>query len=635
MLLFEALFRINLSKHVWLVVLQTGLAALLLTCVFGAVLRRRRGSPVTSDKAQIPAPRESQTEGALVQGAGRYFQIPHQAESLLAALLFVALIVLSGLSVLRPVVNSDEPQHLHTIWGWTHGFVQYRDLFDNHMPLFHILFAPIFALVGERPTIVYWMRLALLPMNFVAAWCTYRIGTVLFSRRVGLWAMLGVGLFSGYYNDATEFGPNSLWLPLWLLCLVALLTGVMSLRRTLVAGVLLGFCFAVSMKSTVFLVSFILSGLLIIILAGRQKLFVSWPVLTARAAAFLFGAALIPAIIMFFFARLGVWHDFRYGVFDFNILANRFYENRIVYKSNVVLGLLILIMALPPIIYAGRWIIRSAAACENAGLRRAFVLFLCGFYFIVVQIFWPPISRTYRPIFPLAFVLATGALLSLSANRPVVGRMARVLPLPALVGVAELLFLLSTHPFLKTGKKSESELLRQVLALTEPQDYVLDCKGETIFRKRSSPLILERITNKAVQSGMLVDDAPRRCIETRTAVVTTITAHCFSEPTRQFIERNYLPVSDALRVAGTKLAASPDGETHSFEIVIPGVYELVSSNGPVLGTLDGVPYSGARFLDAGRHDFGSESKSAELFCVWGRAVKQNFLPVAYYSGQKG
>jgi len=30
--------------------------------------------------------------------------------------------------------------------------VQYRDLFDNHMPLFHLLFAPIFGLIGDRAT---------------------------------------------------------------------------------------------------------------------------------------------------------------------------------------------------------------------------------------------------------------------------------------------------------------------------------------------------------------------------------------------------------------------------------------------------------------------------------------------------
>src|SRR5258707_1292890 len=46
--------------------------------------------------------------------------------------------------------DSDEPQHLHVAWGWTAGLLQYRDLFDNHAPLFHMLTAPLLALADER-----------------------------------------------------------------------------------------------------------------------------------------------------------------------------------------------------------------------------------------------------------------------------------------------------------------------------------------------------------------------------------------------------------------------------------------------------------------------------------------------------
>jgi len=105
------------------------------------------------------------------------------AEFIAATALFVLLIALSILNVLRRSFDSDESQHLHVIWGWTRGFVQYRDNFDNHMPLFHIMFAPVAGLIGERPTILYWMRFILLPMYFVAAWCTYQIGIRLFSQR--------------------------------------------------------------------------------------------------------------------------------------------------------------------------------------------------------------------------------------------------------------------------------------------------------------------------------------------------------------------------------------------------------------------------------------------------------------------
>ena len=47
-------------------------------------------------------------------------------------------------------VNSDEPQHLHVVWAWTKGLLPYRDVFDNHAPLFDFLNAPLLVLVGEK-----------------------------------------------------------------------------------------------------------------------------------------------------------------------------------------------------------------------------------------------------------------------------------------------------------------------------------------------------------------------------------------------------------------------------------------------------------------------------------------------------
>src|SRR5882762_333097 len=48
-------------------------------------------------------------------------------------------------------IGSDEPQHAHVAWAWVHGLVQYRDVFDNHTPLFHLVSAPLVALIGDGP----------------------------------------------------------------------------------------------------------------------------------------------------------------------------------------------------------------------------------------------------------------------------------------------------------------------------------------------------------------------------------------------------------------------------------------------------------------------------------------------------
>ena len=69
--------------------------------------------------------------------------MPGPAEFVAAASLFALMIALKLVNITRYRFDSDESQHMHVIWAWARGFVQYRDVFDNHMPLFQIMFAPM------------------------------------------------------------------------------------------------------------------------------------------------------------------------------------------------------------------------------------------------------------------------------------------------------------------------------------------------------------------------------------------------------------------------------------------------------------------------------------------------------------
>src|SRR5213083_2745116 len=159
---------------------------------------------------------------SLAQRGADYFGMSGSAEFMAAAGLFALMVVLKLVNITRYRFDTDESQHMHVIWAWARGFIQYRDVFDNHMPLFQIMFAPIFGLIGDRATILYWMRFILLPLYFVAAWCTYRIGELLFSRRAGLWAIILTGLYPKYHSISFEFRTDNLWAPFWLLCVATL-----------------------------------------------------------------------------------------------------------------------------------------------------------------------------------------------------------------------------------------------------------------------------------------------------------------------------------------------------------------------------------------------------------------------------
>src|SRR2546428_12209874 len=82
----------------------------------------------------------------------------------IAALLLTAGLAVRILYVLHFRVDSDEPQHLHVVWAWANGLLPYRDVFDNHTPLFQALCAPLFKVLGVRPDILIPMRMAMLPI---------------------------------------------------------------------------------------------------------------------------------------------------------------------------------------------------------------------------------------------------------------------------------------------------------------------------------------------------------------------------------------------------------------------------------------------------------------------------------------
>src|SRR5213593_173499 len=112
-------------------------------------------------------------------------------------------------------IDSDEPQHLHVAWAWTKGLLPYRDVFDNHAPLFHVLSAPLVAFIGEDPRILLFMRLAMLPVFAAALAGSYALGRRLFGARTGAWAALLCGLSPTFFFKSVEYRTDVLWAALW------------------------------------------------------------------------------------------------------------------------------------------------------------------------------------------------------------------------------------------------------------------------------------------------------------------------------------------------------------------------------------------------------------------------------------
>ncbi|HYX43113.1 MAG TPA: glycosyltransferase family 39 protein, partial [Pyrinomonadaceae bacterium] len=239
----------------------------------------------------------------------------NSAEFMLATFLFAAVVVSRLINIRTWQFDTDESQHAHVIWGWARGFVEYRDLCDNHMPLFHLLFVPIYNLLGDRPTVLIWLRFALLPIYLLASWATYRIGELLYSRRVGVWSAIMVGFYPGYHFLSGEFRTDNLWAPLWMVCLFVLLAGPLSLKRSINAGLLMGLCFGISMKTTLLFFSLAIAAGITLVLF-RDELQFSLGKIARCCLAFVICAAVVPLSVIGGFAIAGVWPQFRYWVFE-------------------------------------------------------------------------------------------------------------------------------------------------------------------------------------------------------------------------------------------------------------------------------------------------------------------------------
>ncbi|HWW59799.1 MAG TPA: glycosyltransferase family 39 protein, partial [Thermoanaerobaculia bacterium] len=171
-------------------------------------------------------------------------------ERLVLLALGAASLVLRAIAFFHYRFDSDEQQHLHVSWGWTAGMVQYRDFFDNHTPLFHILTAPLLAILGERSDILLWMRAPMLILFAIVSWATYVLARDVYDRRIALWTVVLLSLFPPFFLKSLEFRNDNLWTALSVLAML----GIVRHWRPFVIGLLLGAALATSIK-TVFLVA--------------------------------------------------------------------------------------------------------------------------------------------------------------------------------------------------------------------------------------------------------------------------------------------------------------------------------------------------------------------------------------------
>ena len=549
-----------------------------------------------------------------------------QAERWIAGFLLLIAFGLRCLYILRYRYDSDEPQHLHTTWGWTQGLLHYRDFFDNHTPLFHMVFSPLVVLLGERTNILTYMRFAMVPLWIVSLWCVAKMGSRLYSRRAGLWAAALLSLLPWWFFCSVEYRTDNLWTPLWLGALTVLVTGRLSKARAFCAGLILGLCFCASMKTSALLASAAMAALAAPLLCVRRLGGTEARRLSIAALFVLGGALIAPAALCAFFAAHGALRDLFYGAIQHNLLSGVDAKNHPWYLR------LALPLSLPFLAVAAHSIGRLSLDRSTA-VRRAFIFLTGTIYYGFLYSVWTLLTRQdFLPFYPVIMVVITPWILQAvdaAALRFGSGERSRFLRLAALCGIAALeiaLLLLGRSPFTDATQR-EREILAEVLRLTRPGEYVMDFKGEAVFRQRVFFYVLEPLTFVRLRRGLIVDNVAERLVKTQTCVVLN-QDRWYPRQGAAFMADNYLPIG-RMRVAGRIIAPGPTaaGAAIPFDVAVPARYVLWADGMPVRGTLDGKPYEGAVDLLAGAHVFRPAEDHRRLAIFWARAAVAGFSPL--------
>lgn len=538
-------------------------------------------------------------------------------ERWLAFALLGCALVLRFLYIWHYRIDSDEPQHLHVVWAWTQGLLPYHDVFDNHSPLFQALYAPLFHLLGVRADILLPMRAGELPLFILTIFCVWKIVRALFSPRIALWTAVLAALVPPFYLNSIEFRPDQMWTLVWMLILLVLSTGPIGARRMALAGLLCGLSFCVSMKTTLLLAALLqaLVGALIVRwVAGGLPL--RWSHILRCAGAWLAGLVIVPALVVLFFYERGIIHDMYYCVIQHNVLPGS--SDRVFGSSAIKHWLIGVAVAA----IGGAIIVRLRIPIPVRA-RIAFVFFAAFLYYTTLEAAWPVLTaEDYLPFFPAMMLTAGPAVLWLADLL-----VRHTFPVGGALAVGEMICILATVSPFHDQTIDKIGIVADTLKLTDPGDYVMDSKGETIYRRRPFYFVIESMTFHRMQKGIVKDTIADELVDKRVPLATT---QRMPHRSRDFIKQNYLPIAFRLFVLGKTLrdkGVAP-GAPCPFEVTIPARYTLFTPNGVPGGQLDGTPFTSSRELAAGKHTYLPEGNPGKVVLIWAPAIERGYSPFA-------
>ena len=141
------------------------------------------------------------------------------------ALILISLILRIPILILR-CFCPDEFQHLHAARSIVHGMVPYRDFFEHHTPFLYYLLAPVYAIVGDSISMLFYSRGIMLLFTCGIIYLVYKLGKMVYGADTGWIGALFVAYNLMFMDKTIETRPDLPGMVFWLLTLIFLIQGM-------------------------------------------------------------------------------------------------------------------------------------------------------------------------------------------------------------------------------------------------------------------------------------------------------------------------------------------------------------------------------------------------------------------------
>jgi hypothetical protein len=510
----------------------------------------------------------------------------------------VALLLLAhlGLGVFRHVMDYDEFQFLHGGWRVAQGELPYRDFWDDHGPLPHLLCSLFYRAGGRGDAAALFLhRGGVYLLLLATAALLYAL-----ARRLrpgdGLFAGLALALFAAspiLAHKGIEVRSDNLLQPLWVLALLLFVRAGErgSPRAFLASGAVLGAGFLITPKTL--LLGVASGGMFLVWMAASRR------IALREVAGFGLGAALPAALLALWQWQAGALAAFAHSYFVDSVSAVRLPRAQALQSIRLEAPL---------------WALLGAAASAVVLLRAAqrrlpvFVacLFVAGAALVFQYVYVLPIRFLHSlipAVVPLALVTAWAAREVLIGDAPSrsawPGTLRRAVLVCAVLGVAL---------FEASARRYDGRLLGQQLEAAGRIAAIVP-SGAVLFDGGSLPVPYPRPLPDAslvirVQQRIFAGRYPVELaaeLDRRDAAWWRVDGRVrrLDPLLKAFREQHYRPLAGELWAAGRLIAPGPGGAA-DFEVRIAGAYWWAGA-GPDSLRIDGRPAANPVLLGDGRH----------------------------------